>query len=997
MTSNSQLSYLDRVVMEIVETERTYVCDLRMIVQDYLSHIIDQSVSLSPDQVVSLFGNIEDIYEFNSELLQCLDLCGKDPVAVARCFVTKREDFAIYTQFCNNYPRSVAALTDCMRSKTLAKFFRDRQATLQKPLPLGSYLLKPVQRILKYHLLLQEIAKNFNQDDEGFEVIEEAICTMTGVACYINDMKRKHEHAVRLQEVQSLLVNWKGPDLTTFGELVLEGTFKLHGAKNQRTLFLFQQLLLITRRRADHFIYKTHISCSTLMLIDTKDSRSFSVTHYKRPKKPHTVQARTVEERELWAHHIKRIILENHHAVLPQKVQTVAPGEPEALSNHQLCLCAVSVVTTSDPPRYQLSPERPRKMAPAEGGPERQSGDQTSFSGGVDDSFTGLTSGRTHQAWLVSNSAAPDDDVAEFPERRSVPMLEGTEASEPGCGSDPSSSSMPELDVEEPAVVVADSRALSSGESSDDEDREKDPPRILPPSVLNQAGDIANHVSCIRRPSWVRPQTPRSTGGLHTPVSELAADPGRGRRSEPDGFAGTPEGRRYSDSGGRQRRDSFLTRHDRLLIGKIKSYYESAATQDSSLGLQRRESLNHIPTGLVRTSVSRFNNAPDVPACSASEASCSAPLGPTVSRQASDPAGLESVEEEFRPSSEIIRIWQTMEQQTASVTSLDRQLLKEASGKLILASEPSASPLTPQDQNQTLDNSADEVKTPVGRRDLLAGAPKSDSSFSEDLQATWGKSEPEGSEAAEDRTESKVLHLARCYSQRLRESKPAVSVRSPEIQMNPSSRRSLSEESPADDLAQNLNRSAEAAQPVAPALTRASAGFHWPDVQELRSKYSEHTRSTAPDLRRPRGSAGSSMPERGPELDPSVHREDMSAPQLSTTPSSESDLLLDRRCGRPHDAVKVMVLEKGPERETGVESSGVEEQTYVQIRSPTSREKISILAVVDRCRAYQDSKEYKHRETMGTSGVRDENNIRPKTPAEQNLVKNLREKFQKNQ
>ena len=50
---------------------------------------------------------------------------------------------------------SVAALTDCMRSKTLAKFFRDRQASLKRSLPLGSYLLKPVQRILKYHLLLE--------------------------------------------------------------------------------------------------------------------------------------------------------------------------------------------------------------------------------------------------------------------------------------------------------------------------------------------------------------------------------------------------------------------------------------------------------------------------------------------------------------------------------------------------------------------------------------------------------------------------------------------------------------------------------------------------------------------------------------------------------------------------------------------------------------------------------------------------------------------------
>ncbi|XP_042633149.1 pleckstrin homology domain-containing family G member 3-like [Cyprinus carpio] len=291
--------------------------------QDYLAHIIDTGdLPIKPEQVCALFGNIEDIYEFNSELLQSLDMCDNDPVAIARCFVIKREYFDIYTQYCTNYPNSVAALTDCMRNKTLANFFRERQAALKRSLPLGSYLLKPVQRILKYHLLLQEIAKHFDPEEEGYEVVEEAIYTMTGVAWYINDMKRKHEHAVRLQEVQSLLINWKGPDLTTYGELVLEGTFRVHRAKNERTLFLFDRMLLITKRRGEHYVYKTHISCSTLMLIESaKDSLCFSVTHYKHPKQPHSVQARTMEEKKLWAHHIKRLILENHQAVIPQKAK----------------------------------------------------------------------------------------------------------------------------------------------------------------------------------------------------------------------------------------------------------------------------------------------------------------------------------------------------------------------------------------------------------------------------------------------------------------------------------------------------------------------------------------------------------------------------------------------------------------------------------------------------------------------------------------------------
>uniref|UniRef100_A0A3B3HFW5 DH domain-containing protein n=1 Tax=Oryzias latipes TaxID=8090 RepID=A0A3B3HFW5_ORYLA len=214
MAPNPKLTYVDRVVMEIIETERMYVKDLRSIVEDYLAHIIDLgSLPIRPEQVCALFGNIEDIYEFNSELLQSLDMCESDPVAVAQCFVNKSEYFEIYTQYCNNYPNSVAALTDCMRCKILAKFFRDRQAVLKRSLPLGSYLLKPVQRILKYHLLLQEIAKHFDPDEEGYEVVQEAISTMTGVAWYINDMKRKHEHAVRVQ-VLPLCVHSVHRDLT---------------------------------------------------------------------------------------------------------------------------------------------------------------------------------------------------------------------------------------------------------------------------------------------------------------------------------------------------------------------------------------------------------------------------------------------------------------------------------------------------------------------------------------------------------------------------------------------------------------------------------------------------------------------------------------------------------------------------------------------------------------------------------------------------------------
>ncbi|XP_057589703.1 pleckstrin homology domain-containing family G member 3 isoform X3 [Hippopotamus amphibius kiboko] len=389
-----KLSYLGRVVREIVETERTYVQDLRSIVEDYLLKIIDTQGLLNPEQVSALFGNIESIYALNSQLLRDLDSCNSDPVAVASCFVERSQEFDIYTQYCNNYPNSVAALTECMQDKQQAKFFRDRQELLQHSLPLGSYLLKPVQRILKYHLLLQEIAKHFDEEEDGFEVVEDAIDTMTCVAWYINDMKRRHEHAVRLQEIQSLLINWKGPDLTTYGELVLEGTFRVHRVRSEKTFFLFDKALLITKKRGDHFVYKGHIPCSSLMLIEsTRESLCFTVTHYKHSKQQYNLQAKTVEEKRSWTHHIKRLILENHHTTIPQKAKE-----------------AILEMDSYYPNRYRHSPERLKKASQDE------------------------VSTHVHQGRRQSEPGQPLYSRATLPSRQRgfvVPGLKGRRKSEP--------------------------------------------------------------------------------------------------------------------------------------------------------------------------------------------------------------------------------------------------------------------------------------------------------------------------------------------------------------------------------------------------------------------------------------------------------------------------------------------------------------------------------------------------------------------------------------
>ncbi|XP_030175175.1 pleckstrin homology domain-containing family G member 3 isoform X7 [Lynx canadensis] len=765
-----KLSYLGRVVREIVETERMYVQDLRSIVEDYLLKIIDTPGLLKPEQVSALFGNIENIYALNSQLLRDLDGCNSDPVAVASCFVERSQEFDIYTQYCNNYPNSVAALTECMRDKQQAKFFRDRQELLQHSLPLGSYLLKPVQRILKYHLLLQEIAKHFDEEEDGFEVVEDAIDTMTCVAWYINDMKRRHEHAVRLQEIQSLLINWKGPDLTIYGELVLEGTFRVHRVRNERTFFLFDKALLITKKRGDHFVYKSHIPCSSLMLIEsTRDSLCFTVTHYKHSKQQYNIQAKTVEEKRSWTHHIKRLILENHHTTIPQKAKE-----------------AILEMDSYYPSRYRCSPERLKKAwsSQDEVSTHVRQGRRQSEPGQPPFSRASLPSGQrgfTEPGLKGRRKSEPTRHLlrqlsekggtagmkekgrreSEGPKSRRRPGGRSPTSAEKRMSFE-STSSLPEVepdpepeteqevfaavegasieevpsDMESPEVletqldahqellgmappgdmvdfVVAEStedlKTLSSEEEEEEEDvgAMQEPESLLPPSVLDQASIIAERfVSSFSRRSSLALEdgkasgfgSPRLTSRSSSVLSLEGSEKGSARRgSTTDALGSQPPPEVDSgvgvatesspsvngteppspgcpaepDRSSCKKKESALSTRDRLLLDKIKSYYENAEHHDAGFSIRRRESLSYIPKGLVRNSVSRFNSLPrpdpeptallghrrQVGSRPASWAMFDLP-GPGQA-SAGEPAPI--TDAEFRPSSEIVKIWEGME------------------------------------------------------------------------------------------------------------------------------------------------------------------------------------------------------------------------------------------------------------------------------------------------------------------------------------------------
>lgn len=263
-----------------------------------------------------------------------------------------------------------------------------------------------------------------------------------------------------------------------------------------------------------------------------------------------------------------------------------------------------------------------------------------------------------------------------------------------------------------------------------------------------------------------------------------------------------------------------------------------------------------------------------------------------------------------------------------------------------------------------------------------------------------------------------------------------------------------------------LTGQARPCSPLRPSQSSSVEGFNWPDVRELRSKYCDRghskknpvsrTRSIPeqlfegsmrrhsscssslllPDgasgevpLSKPRGSWDASREEqrkrplRANSLDPGLSGVQMTELQKLQEQAAHSNYdcyYIAAEAQLPNEPEhKLIVMEKLPEPAEIITEAKEEEEedNYVQIRSPTSREKISIMAVIDRCRVYQESDEYKQREevkvkteparpqeldTIAASPNEEDKSQKTsstsgqKTGAgHQSIVKNLREKFQK--
>uniref|UniRef100_A0A8B9HQS5 Kalirin RhoGEF kinase n=1 Tax=Astyanax mexicanus TaxID=7994 RepID=A0A8B9HQS5_ASTMX len=297
------------IMAELLQTERAYVRDLQECLETFLWEMtsgMDEIPQGIANKEHVIFGNIQEIYDFHNNIfLKELENYEQLPEDVGHCFVTWADKFHMYVTYCKNKPDSSQLIQG-----QAGRFFDEIQRRHGLANSISSYLIKPVQRITKYQLLLKEL---LTCCEEGKGEIKEGLEVMLSVPKRAND-------AMHVSMLEGFDEN-----LAVQGELILQDTFQVWDPKSlirkgrDRHLFLFEISLVFSKEMKDSsgrtkYVYKSRLLTSELGVTEhiEGDPCKFALWAGRTPTSDSKtiLKASSMEVKQEWIRNIREVIQE---------------------------------------------------------------------------------------------------------------------------------------------------------------------------------------------------------------------------------------------------------------------------------------------------------------------------------------------------------------------------------------------------------------------------------------------------------------------------------------------------------------------------------------------------------------------------------------------------------------------------------------------------------------------------------------------------------------
>ncbi|CAB1457351.1 unnamed protein product [Pleuronectes platessa] len=326
-------------VHELIQTEETYVEDLELVLEVFYKPM-SESGRLTEAEMAVIFVNWRELIMCNTKFLKALrvrKMTGGENMPVELIGDLLESELAHmqpYIRFCSCQLNAAALLQSRTYNQPDFKNFLKKIATNYrcKGMPLSSFLLKPMQRITRYPLIIKNILEHTPEDHVDRGPLRQALERAEELCSQVNEGVREKENSDRLEWIQSH-VQCEGPiehlafnSLTNcLGPRKLLHSGRLCKTKSSRELwaFLFSDFLLLThsakpfsssgsdklfspKTNIQLKMYKTPLFLNEVLVKTPPDPSSdeplFHVSHIDRV---HTLKTETLNERATWVQKIK--------------------------------------------------------------------------------------------------------------------------------------------------------------------------------------------------------------------------------------------------------------------------------------------------------------------------------------------------------------------------------------------------------------------------------------------------------------------------------------------------------------------------------------------------------------------------------------------------------------------------------------------------------------------------------------------------------------------
>ncbi|KAI6069898.1 Rho guanine nucleotide exchange factor 38 [Aix galericulata] len=188
-----------KIIAELMQTERDYISDLDLCIKEVIQPLRNKQIVHF--DVDGLFSNIESVHQISAKLLSLLEEATTDvepPMQViGEVFLQIKgplED--TYKIYCYRHDDAHTMLESYEKDEELKQHLRHCVQSLKgKPnlMDMGSLMIKPVQRVMKYPLLLCELLNSTPASHPDHKALQEALFAMKSINVNINELKRRKD------------------------------------------------------------------------------------------------------------------------------------------------------------------------------------------------------------------------------------------------------------------------------------------------------------------------------------------------------------------------------------------------------------------------------------------------------------------------------------------------------------------------------------------------------------------------------------------------------------------------------------------------------------------------------------------------------------------------------------------------------------------------------------------------------------------------------------